>query len=347
MADEREDKFDVMSKAETDSIPTTRDCASNGGRDQTDPDDSLCEKCASTWTSEAIERGLALISDPISRAFFHDRPDLVEYLIRNVLGDDSIEIVEMRQQAVVTNPSGHSAQFDIFARDSTGKIYNIEFQNRNEKALIQRAFFYASTLFLNEFKAGVEYEDSPKVCVIFLVENGKGCSNKLIKRIAPNPDDVGDDWPAEIVIVNGSLHDESKVGIIMQDLRCRDLRNLRDPIFKARIYELLHQKIGRKAMCEAQIKWENELIDRGLNEGLERGRKEGRDEGLEEGRKEGRDEGLKEGRNEGLKEGRTTEKLAIARLMLDQNLADSIISYTTGLPLERINAIRAEMQMHP
>lgn len=190
-----------------------------------------------------------------------------------------------------------------------------------------RAFFYASTLFLNEFKAGVEYEDSPKVCVIFLVENGKGCSNKLIKRIAPNPDDVGDDWPAEIVIVNGSLHDESKVGIIMQDLRCRDLRNLRDPMFKARIYELLHQKIGRKAMCEAQIKWENELIDRGLNEGLERGRKEGRDEGLEEGR--------------------TTEKLAIARLMLDQNLADSIISYTTGLPLERINAIRAEMQMHP
>ena len=72
-------------------------------------------------------------------------------------------------------------------------------------------------------------------------------------------------------------------------------------------------------MCEAQEKWENELIDRGLNEGLERGRNEGR----------------------------TEEKLAIARLMIDQNLADSIITYTTGLPLARIDAIRAEMQMHP
>ena len=319
MADERKDKFGGMNKTETGAIATTGDSAANGRKHQTKHQDSDSDNCASTWTIEAIERGLTLMSDPISRAFFHNRPDLVEYLIRNILGNDSIELVDMRQQVVVTNPNGHSAQFDIYARDSTGKIYNIEFQNRNEKALIQRAFFYASTLFLNEFKAGVEYENSPKVCVIFLVENGKGCGNKLIKRIAPNPNDVGDDWPAEIVLVNGSLHDESKAGIIMQDLHCRDLRNLRDPKFNARMNELLHQKIGRKAMCEAQEKWENELIDRGLNEGLERGRNEGR----------------------------TAEKLAIARLMIDQNLDDSIITYTTGLPLARIDAIRAEMQMHP
>ena len=184
-----------------------------------------------------------------------------------------------------------------------------------------RAFFYASTLFLNEFKAGVEYEDSPKVCVIFLVENGKGCSNKLIKRIAPNPDDVGDDWPAEIVIVNGSLHDESKPGIMMQDLCRRDLRNLRDPKFKERMDELLHQKIGRKAMCEAQEQWEKELIARGYNEGEARGEAKGE------------------------AKGRMSEKLSIARLMIDQNLADSVITYTTGLPLACIDAIRAENQM--
>ena len=197
MADEREDKFDGMSKAETGTTPPTGDSASKRGKIDKELDDSVFEKCASTWTIEAIERGLTLMSDPISRAFFHDRPDLVEYLIRNVLDDDSIELVDMRQQVVVTNPSGHSAQFDIFAHDSTGKIYNDEFQNRNEKAIIQRAFFYASTLFLNEFKAGVEYENSPKVCVIFLVENGKGYGGKLIKQIKPNQDDVGDNWPAE------------------------------------------------------------------------------------------------------------------------------------------------------
>ncbi len=62
-------------------------------------------------------------------------------------------------------------------------------------------------------------------------------------------------------------------------------------------------------MCEAQEKWENELIAKGEAKG------------------------------------RMSEKLSIARLMIDQNLADSVITYTTGLPLACIDAIRAENQM--
>ena len=123
-----------------------------------------------------------------------------------------------------------------------------------------------------------------EVCAIFLIENGKGCNGRLIERITP-VDSIGvcESCPFDVRLVNGSLHDESKPGIMMQDLCRRDLRNLRDPKFKERMDELLHQKIGRKAMCEAQEKWENEL--------LERGRDEGREEGLEKGREEGREEG--------------------------------------------------------
>lgn len=322
MADERDDKFDGIGPTETGDIATTRDCASNGGKCQTERDGCVCEKCASTWTIEAIERGLTLMSDPISRAFFHDRIDLVEYLIRNVLGDDAIELVDMRQQVVVSNPSGHSAQFDIVAHDVDGKIYNIEFQNRSEKAIVERAYFYASTLLLDAFKKSVEYENCPKVCVIFLIENGKGCNGRLIERITPM-DSIGvcESCPFDVRLVNGSLHDESKPGIMMQDLCRRDLRNLRDPKFKERMDELLHQKIGRKAMCEAQEQWEKELIARGYNEGEARGEAKGE------------------------AKGRMSEKLSIARLMIDQNLADSVITYTTGLPLACIDAIRAENQM--
>ena len=68
-------------------------------------------------------------------------------------------------------------------------------------------------------------------------------------------------------------------------------------------------------MCEAQEKWENELIAKGEAKGEAKGR--------------------------------MSEKLSIARLMIDQNLADSVITYTTGLPLTCIDAIRAENQMRP
>ena len=155
-----------------------------------------------------------------------------------------------------------------------------------------------------------------EVCVIFLIENGKGCNGRLIERITP-VDSIGvcESCPFDVRLVNGSLHDESKPGIMMQDLCRRDLRNLRDPMFKERMDELLHQKIGRKAMCEAQEKWENELIAKGEAKGEAKGR--------------------------------MSEKLSIARLMIDQNLADSVITYTTGLPLACIDAIRAENQMRP
>lgn len=101
---------------------------------------------------------------------------------------------------------------------------------------------------------------------------GEG-DNKRIRRIAPNPDDVGDNWPTEIALANGPLHDESNADIMTWDLRCRNLRIIRDPKFNARIYELLHQKPVRKAMCEAHIQWDDELIDRWSDEGLEGGRR--------------------------------------------------------------------------
>ena len=86
-----------------------------------------------TWPCESIKKGLTLLSDPVSRAFFKDEPKLVERIIRLVKDDDSIDIVEMNQQVVITNPNGHSVQLDIVARDANGKIYNIEFQSKRRK----------------------------------------------------------------------------------------------------------------------------------------------------------------------------------------------------------------------
>ena len=73
-------------------------------------------------------------------------------------------------------------------------------------------------------------------------------------------------------------------------------------------------------MCEAQEKWENELMARGIIEG----------------RQEGLDEGIKLGQ----------EKLQrdIVRAMIAQNLGDSIITCTTGMPLASVQAMRNEME---
>ena len=69
-----------------------------------------------------------------------------------------------------------------------------------------------------------------------------------------------------------------------------------------------------------------------LEELMERGREEGRAEGKAEGKAEGRTEGLKKGRTEGLEK----QKIATARLMLeDGEPIEKIIKYT-GLTRDQI-----------
>ena len=84
--------------------------------------------------------------------------------------------------------------------------------------------------FLEAFKSGVDYKDCPKVCVIFFLENGEGCNGKLVDCMTPVDVWWGYriDWPIEVYLVNGALNDESELGIILQDMRRKNLHALRN-----------------------------------------------------------------------------------------------------------------------
>ena len=64
---------------------------------------------APQWTCMALQRGLTLFSDLMSRVFFHGQNELVAHLLRHVTGDQSIVIKEVRTQVVYSNVNGRSA----------------------------------------------------------------------------------------------------------------------------------------------------------------------------------------------------------------------------------------------
>jgi predicted transposase YdaD len=72
-----------------------------------------------------------------------------------------------------------------------------------------------------------------------------------------------------------------------------------------------------------------------LQEGLQKGLQEGLQKGLHKGRQEGLQEGLQEGRQ--------GEKLAIARSALREKLSADTVGKLTGLPLEEIQRLAAEL----
>ena len=86
-------------------------------------------------------------------------------------------------------------------------------------------------------------------------------------------------------------------------------------------------------MCEAERIWIEEIKDEVEADALKRGREEGEATGL----KKGEANGIKKGREEVMRD--------IVHSMIAQKFDDSIITYTTGMPLARIQAMRHEMQL--
>ena len=294
------------------------------------------------WTCMALQRGLTLFSDLMSRVFFHGQNELVAHLLRHVTGDPSIVIKEVRTQVIYSNVNGRSAQLDIVARDTKGTIYDIEVQGQREKSLINRAYFYGATLLMNEVKAGTSFDEFPRVCVVFLLEHGEGCNGQLVERMSMSgTSGTRVDMPVDIYFVNGALQDESALGTMMGDMRSTELTQFKDCFFSSRMNMLLYTDIGRREMCEAERIWIEEVEA----DALKRGEANGLKKGLEKGREEGEANGLKKGLKKGREEGREEVMRDIVHSMIAQKFDDSIITYTTGMPLARIQDMRREMQL--
>ena len=80
-------------------------------------------------------------------------------------------------------------------------------------------------------------------------------------------------------------------------------------------------------------------VDTAKREGIAEGKEIGMKEGMEKGREEGRAEGIEEGRAEGM----NLRSLEIARKMLAKGMDEASIMDMTGLTVEEIKMLKAEM----
>ena len=77
-----------------------------------------------------------------------------------------------------------------------------------------------------------------------------------------------------------------------------------------------------------------EAMEEGLKEGLKEGRKEGLEQGIEQGIKQGVEQGIEKGIEQG--------KLETAKKLLENNVELSIISVSTGIPIEKLTKLKNE-----
>ena len=120
-----------------------------------------------------ILKKMRLIDDAFFSACFEDNIEAVQYILRIILEKEDLQVLKVETQKNVENHYGRSVRFDVFARDTKGKLYNIEVQRADSGAIPQRARYNSVMLDYHELKKQEEFKELPEsfvsmACKLFL-----------------------------------------------------------------------------------------------------------------------------------------------------------------------------------
>ena len=169
--------------------------------------------------------GFCLLDDFFMTVVFDQNIGATEFVLNIILGRDDLEVIEVVAQRDYKNPipGGRSIRLDIYAKDSEGKVYDIEVQNENAGADVHRARFHSSMLDTKMLKENQKFREINDYYVIFITKSDymkMGLPMYHVERTVRETGALFGDG-SHIIYMNGSYKDDSDpVGKLMHDFRC-------------------------------------------------------------------------------------------------------------------------------
>ena len=204
--------------------------------------------------------------------FFHtclkDSPSGMEWILRIILGDPELVVLELHTQEDVPNLYGRSVIFDVFVRDAKGREYDVEVQRDNKGADPRRARFNASLMDTMNVGKGTKWKDLPPAIVIFITENDPLHGGEPIYHVERTVRELHgkrfeDDQ--QIIYVNASdKDDDTPLGQLMQDFACKDPSKMHSEILAERVRFYKSDEHGVMTMCKIM----EEIHEKGKAEGI-------------------------------------------------------------------------------
>ena len=264
-----------------------------------------------------IER-FRLMDDTFMSKCFENAPECIELMLRIILGKKDLKVVKSQTEYPIKSLQGRGVRFDVFARDSEGREYDIEIQRADKGAEPKRARYNSALLDANALKSGEDFGKLRDTYVIIIAENdvmGDGQELYIYDRTERKSGKrLGDG--THIIYVNGATRSTSEIGKLVHDLLCRDATEMYFDVFRKRVSEFKNSEEGRRYMCEA----------------MERIKFEGKAEGIVEGERKGEARGKRE------------TMFATAKRMLKSGmLALKDIAKFSGLSLAQVKKLQASM----
>ena len=199
-----------------------------------------------------IARFRLMDDDFMSKCLEH-APECIELILQVILDKKDLKVVKAQTEYPIKSLQGRGVRFDVFARDSKGREYDIEIQRSNEGAEPKRARYNSALMDANALKSGEDVGKLHDTYVIFITENDvmkRGQEVYSYLRVEEHNGDRLHDG-THIIYANGATQSESDIGKLMHDMRCRAASEMHFDVLKKRVNQFKDSEEGRHVMCKA------------------------------------------------------------------------------------------------
>lgn len=213
-------------------------------------------------------RGFRLLDDDFMTKVFEDI-SCAELLLRIILNDEGIRVLEAHSQRGIKNLQGRSVKLDILAVDSHNRVFNVEVQRSDRGAGAKRARYNSALIDANVTEPGDQYEDLNDTFVIFITENDvmkAGLPIYHIDRVVRETGKLFED-EEHIIYVNSQIKDETKLGRLMHDFSCTDAKDMYNKVLADRVRYFKEDERGVEIMCREMEIMRNQAHEEGIEKG--------------------------------------------------------------------------------
>ena len=202
-----------------------------------------------------IERFRLMDDDFMSKCLEH-APECIELILRIILGKKDLKVVKSQTEYPIKSLQGRGVRFDVFARDSKGREYDIEIQRADYGAEPKRARYNSALMDANALKSGEDFGKLRDTYVIFITENDVMGGDKDAYSYSRREDGTGEFLGdgTHIIYVNGATRSETEIGKLVHDLLCRDVAEMYFDVLKKQVSQFKNSVEGRRVMCKAMEK---------------------------------------------------------------------------------------------
>ncbi len=217
----------------------------------------MSEEIKKQWSEETLEAvdKLCLFDDDFMSLVFDRNIEATEYLLNTIFERSDMKVIEVVGQREYKNPvvGGRCITIDIYAVDSTGKVYDIEVQRADSGAVPQRARFHSAMVDTRMLKEKEKFKEIKDSYVIFITQNDvmKGDLPLYhVERVVKEQNrDFGDG--SHIIYVNGAYkNDDTEIGRLVHDFGCVRAADMYNEILKKQVHYFKETEGGREVVCQ-------------------------------------------------------------------------------------------------